>query len=223
MTPPQTQLIAAFLSISLLTAADANAALTTALGGQVVNDTDRNVTWIADANLAATNTFGVSAIGSDGRMNWITAQHWIGAMNTANYLGYSDWRLPTLTVTPGPFGEFADTGEMGHLFGELGGSPMGMQNAFNKGPFDNFQMSGYWFDKESTLITGDAYSFCFGIFNAPSYCLGYVGFSTPIPKDYPMYALAVRDGQVPVPVPMASWLLGSGLLGLVGVARRKTA
>ena len=32
--------------------------------------------------------------------------------------------------------------------------------------------------------------------------------------------LAVRDAQV-VPVPPAVWLFGSGLLGLVGVARRK--
>lgn len=30
-------------------------------------------------------------------------------------------------------------------------------------------------------------------------------------------------GGSPVPVPAAAWLLGSGLLGLVGVARRKTA
>jgi hypothetical protein len=27
-------------------------------------------------------------------MNWATAQTWITAMNTANYLGYSNWRLP---------------------------------------------------------------------------------------------------------------------------------
>ena len=33
----------------------------------------------------------------------------------------------------------------------------------------------------------------------------------------------VRLDASPVPIPAAAWLLGSGLLGLVGVARRKTA
>lgn len=38
------------------------------------------------------------------------------------------------------------------------------------------------------------------------------------------YAWAVRTGDVAaVPVPAAVWLLGSGLLGLIGVARRKAA
>ncbi|MBI5783055.1 MAG: VPLPA-CTERM sorting domain-containing protein, partial [Gammaproteobacteria bacterium] len=38
------------------------------------------------------------------------------------------------------------------------------------------------------------------------------------------YALAVRPGDVAVvPVPAAVWLFGSGLLGLIGVARRKAA
>lgn len=32
-------------------------------------------------------------------------------------------------------------------------------------------------------------------------------------------SLSVTDA--PVPVPAAAWLLGSGLLGLIGVARRK--
>jgi hypothetical protein len=33
--------------------------------------------------------------------------------------------------------------------------------------------------------------------------------------------VTAQIGAVPVPVPAAIWLFGSGLLGLVGVARRK--
>ncbi len=83
------------LSAGLLSATTANANLVSALGGQVVNDTDLNITWLANANLADTQNFGVSGIDANGRMTWYTAQIWIGAMNTANYLGYNDWRLPT--------------------------------------------------------------------------------------------------------------------------------
>lgn len=35
--------------------------------------------------------------------------------------------------------------------------------------------------------------------------------------------LSSKDGVAPAPLPDAAWLFGSGLLGLIGVARRKTA
>ncbi len=55
--------------------------------------------WLKDGNTAATETFGVSGILSDGTMDWATANDWIAAMNASNYLGYNDWRLPvTLPV-----------------------------------------------------------------------------------------------------------------------------
>lgn len=63
-------------------------------------DTTLNITWLANANLAATNTFGVSGInmtpGNQGKMNWNTANAWIAAMNAANYLGVNTWRLPSM-------------------------------------------------------------------------------------------------------------------------------
>ncbi len=59
------------------------------------------ITWLGDANLAASNRFGVGGIGSNGAMNWDTAKLWVAAMNVANYLGFSDWRLPTLSPVSG--------------------------------------------------------------------------------------------------------------------------
>ncbi|MBI5660064.1 MAG: hypothetical protein HZC43_11090 [Nitrosomonadales bacterium] len=54
-------LLAVTLGAGLLSAATAHAALTLTLGGQGVYDTGLNITWLRDANLAASNTFGVAA------------------------------------------------------------------------------------------------------------------------------------------------------------------
>lgn len=116
-------------------ASAASAALVPKLGGAVVYDTDFNITWLADANLAASNTFGVSISNGNGpgAMTWDQAQSWVVAMNTANYLGYSDWRLPTTTDTGAPGCDLSYSGtdcgynpalaasELAHLFfAELG-------------------------------------------------------------------------------------------------------
>ena len=80
----------------------ASGQLLSRLGGQAYYDTDLNITWLADANLAASNTFGVlGTIGAwgPGNMDWSTGQQWIAAMNAANYLGFNDWRMPT-TLQP---------------------------------------------------------------------------------------------------------------------------
>ena len=68
-------------------------------GGGLIYDDVLNLTWLQNANLAATNTFGVSGIQSNGTMTWDTANQWITAMNAADYLGYNDWRLPTMIDT----------------------------------------------------------------------------------------------------------------------------
>jgi hypothetical protein len=72
----------------------ADAALMAAAHGDAVYDTARNVTRLANANLAATQKFGVPDINPDGSMSWTTAQHSIAAMNGAHYLGTSRWSMP---------------------------------------------------------------------------------------------------------------------------------
>lgn len=68
--------------------------------GQLYDDVT-GLVWLQNANLAATNTFGVSGINSFGYMNWNTANDWIAAMNAANYLGYNNWMLPTVSPVNG--------------------------------------------------------------------------------------------------------------------------
>jgi len=88
---------------ALLVAIDASAQLAT-LGPNLVYDKTLNITWLRDANLALSNTFGVANINPDGSMDWYTAQTFIDALNAAKYLGYSDWRLPKIE----PIGEDYD-------------------------------------------------------------------------------------------------------------------
>ncbi len=226
------------LCIGLLSASGANAALVSALGGKVVNDTDFNITWLANANLAATNTFGLaygvnygndsygtpSIIDGDGLMTWGGAQKCIAAMNAANYLGYNDWRLPT-TLQPDASCDFQSNGistgpnctgsEMGHLFytelGSVAGQNITTAHNANYSLFNNVQSDNYW--------SGTEY--------APNPAAFAWDFNTDGNTQYGDYkgdyfnALAVRPGQVAVtPLPASAWLFGSGLLGLIGLGRQ---
>ena len=53
---------------------------------RTVDDAALGVTWLADADLAATDTFNVSGISCDGSMGYATALKWVEAMNHADYL-----------------------------------------------------------------------------------------------------------------------------------------
>jgi len=112
-----------------LTTLSAKAALVSRLGGQAYYDTVLDITWLADMNLAASNTFGLpyntdlgdypgdtyaisyyELIDTTGSMTWGAAYHWIDAMNAASYLGVNDWRLPALLDTGNPGCDFAYSG-----------------------------------------------------------------------------------------------------------------
>lgn len=231
----------AFFVGALAVSSISNAALVASADGQTVYDIDLNITWLANANLAATNTFGLardvdlgsipgvstpggSYIYSDNRMTWGGAMKWIDAMNAANYRGYNDWRLPTSDACGhDTLGTANCTGsEMGHLFyNELGGVAFAYLPAIansNYLLFNNLQTdySGYYWTGTEAYTYPDFGAFYFD-FQAGLQADGFV-------KDNPMYAMAVRTGNIAaVPVPAAVWLFGSGLLGLLGVAQRRKA
>ncbi len=81
-------------------------------------DTLLDITWLANAQLAATDTFGLPTrvalgphpadssgmdgyIDTSGLMNWPGVLHWIDAMNAAYYLGFNGWRLPMVSPVDG--------------------------------------------------------------------------------------------------------------------------
>jgi hypothetical protein len=58
--------------------------------------------------------------------------------------------------------------------------------------------------------------------DTPAFYNGLVNTPTMMPASVPSHTLPGSNfGQSVVPVPSAVWLFGSGLLGLVGIARRK--
>ncbi len=189
-------------------------------GNGLINDTTQNLVWTQDANLAATETFGVSGINADGTMTWGKAREWIRAMNLANYKGYNDWRLYQVTDTgpPGCDQAFSgtdcgwnidlSTSELGHLwYGSLGNiafmdtsgnypQPGWQGQNFNKGPFTNLEGVFYWSGTEYAVSPFDRAWAFFALDGDQSAAL----------KDRPSYGWAVRSGQVPGvdPIPITA-------------------
>ncbi|MHB8621890.1 MAG: VPLPA-CTERM sorting domain-containing protein [Sulfuricaulis sp.] len=201
----------------------ANAALLSRLGGLAYYDTSLNVTWLADANYS-----GTSGYAPGGLMTWSQANTWAASLTVD---GISGWRLP-LTVQPdpncslqiNPGGGFPLQGEnfnctdseMPNLFKELGGvagQSITTTHNSNYSLFTNVQAFNYWSATEYAPANSSAWYFDF--FN---------GVQAPNDKTVSNNAWAVHPGDVvTVPLPAAAWLFGSGLLGLVGMARRNAA
>lgn len=215
----RTTFIASILITASLVTGSAYAALESRLGGQAVYDTDLNITWLANANLAATNTFGVVGIRdgvsfAPGQMQWNTAQSWIAAMNGANYLGFNDWRQPgtlqpdaSCTANTGASYGYNCTGsEMGHLFYSEG---LNNPNSSNYGLFSNVQVT---YSSGTTYALDPNFAWSFGMGD---------GYQITSHKPNYDWVWAVRPGDVAAVPEADTWAMLLAGLGLVGVATRR--
>jgi hypothetical protein len=162
---------------------------------QAYYDPNLDITWAADANI-------------NGTASWDNQVAWAAGLTIG---GFGGWRLPSVDVNGdgtvvdcfgGGVTGCADN-EMGYLYWEES------ITASTPGPFSNVQSSeDYWSGTEFAPIPTDAWGFAF------SDGLQFGGSSS-----IELFAWAVRTGDVPLPA--AVWLFGSGLIGLLGLARRK--
>src|SRR5580698_538979 len=141
--------------------------------GETVYDVVNHVTWLTYANLPALQRFGMplcngsGPYGSDivgrcvnasGIMDYQSAAAWVSAMNDANYLGHSNWQLPTTpSADPSCSGKGTDGNSFGfscnaNALGYLYYKALGFQTPNTAvpmppnrvGPFRNFQPEAYW-------------------------------------------------------------------------------
>ncbi len=117
--------------------------------GKAIYDTATNVTWVLDADLAASKDFGITGtttittargtlltvplINTSGAMLFATASSWLNAMKNRSYAGSSDWVLPAPADLHTLFN---------HLNLQPGDSRLTVQGSV--GPLQNLQPFFYW-------------------------------------------------------------------------------
>jgi len=217
------------------------AALQPYLSGAIVYDTDLQISWLADANLAATNQFGTAGILTGGGMSYDVAQTFVANVNAANYLGFNRWRLPTdiaedvgcsnqnPTVTSGDIGFGCAGGDLGHLFyAELGGIA-GQRISTSNDPdltlFSNIKDAAssqfYWTSTRDLNPSTNPSSFAYYNF---SFFDGEKRFDSP---GSARFVWLIGDGNIdptpaiPEPATLALWIAGLGILTIAYHRRSK--
>lgn len=170
---------------------------------QAFYDNQLDITWTADANINGLDTWG-------------NQDAWVAGLDIN---GVTGWRLPSMDVNGDNTVVICTSdqaackdNEFGHLYFYGAGTVFGSGiTASSPGPFSNVLSNAwYWAGQSSSFWARDLFIFINGSNGGDS------GGS--------WAAWAVHSGNVStVPVPAAVWLFGSGLLGLMGIARRKAA
>lgn len=220
-----TAIVVTVLGFSLESQADLLNRGTDSLGNRLIYDSDRKITWY---------DFTYSYL-IPGPTSWDNSRNWASSLSvTFNGIEFNDWRLPTITINQDPatygysgsdtYGYNIKNSEMGHLFytalgnkayyATNGSYPQSGWGLTSTGDFQHLYAEYYYSDATysynvwaavyQSFATGEQYA-------GAKVALGGTG----------IYAMAVRDGDVAaVPIPPTVWLLGSGLVGLVGLRRK---
>ena len=216
------------VTAALVVSTSTNAALIERLGGLAYYDDVADITWLADENYAWTTGYDQTLYGYDnhGGLTWSDANTWAANLNVA---GVTGWRLPD-TLQPDPscsytspeisFGTGCTGSELGNLFyNVLGGTAHTSINTNHNSNYDLFgylEPAGFWSATEAPIQPYPPY-----YDNAFSFTMSG-NLVTEEKSSNHIYAWAVHTGDVSaVPIPTAAWLFGSGLISLIGVARRK--
>jgi hypothetical protein len=91
-------------------------------------DTESNITWLKNTLMGAgeLDLFNLENVNDNGSMRVAAAWSYLTRLNTANYLGFNDWRMPNANLTDSTcqytgfsglsFGRYCDQNEMIRLF-----------------------------------------------------------------------------------------------------------
>lgn len=145
----------------------------------------------------------------DRTASWFGAMAFTNYLNSINYGGSNQWRLPNAGNNPIQGYNQTDN-EFGQLFyTELSG--VAYNNIPDTNYFNNEQTKAYWSGTETGAYAPDR------VWLLSTYD-GYRGY---LNRYYKHNVWAVTPGQVAaVPVPGAVWLMSSGLFGFLGLNRR---
>lgn len=171
-------------------------------GCGMIYDTVLNVTWLADANHAATSGYD-----ADGKMDWSGAMAWAAQLS---YCGYGDWRLPAALPVNGvsynnnlSYDGTTDVGynitslanELAYMFAvnlgnhsyydTAGNGPQQGYGLANTGVFSNLHEYYYWSGSAVPNLQDYSWGFSFIVGGQRMYYQ---------PSEH--YAWAVRDGDV---------------------------
>lgn len=188
-----------------------------------------------DTDALATNGSAIGGDGLAGKINVTTADDGAGGVtftvnsfNMDTYLGtaggaFGTWAgdVTTMSGSVNAAGDIAfdPTGRMGiaqFFTGSLGAQPWNTGSTFTSGNQVNavadLTGSALALDGSAVIVSASTVGAAWGFFVGTPYTeIFSLDFSN----------ATVVDSPSAVPVPAAVWLFGSGLLGLVGVARRK--